>query len=69
MQAELVNLEDKLRKVQAEDNKASGSRSLYAKNWFFLGTSAYQKGGEARQWKLVKEIREKLKEYSEFFFF
>lgn len=64
MQAELVSLEDRLRRIQARDNEASGSRSLYAKNWFFLGNSKYQDDGDERQWELVKEIREKLKEYS-----
>lgn len=64
MQAELVTLEERLRKVQARDDAAPGSRSLYAKNWFFLGNSRYQDDGDESQWELVKEIREKLKEYS-----
>ncbi|KAF9640983.1 hypothetical protein BFW01_g12789 [Lasiodiplodia theobromae] len=65
MQAELVSLEKRLRKVQARDNAAPGSRSLYATNWFYLGNSTYQDDGDDSQWELVKEIREKLKEYNE----
>lgn len=64
MQAELVCLEERLRKRQAKDSKASGSRSLYAKNWFYLSDSADQEDGDDEQWELVKEIRVKLKEYS-----
>ncbi|KAK0645290.1 hypothetical protein DIS24_g8040 [Lasiodiplodia hormozganensis] len=62
MQAELVSLEDRLRRVQAKDDRAPGSRGLYAKNWFFLGHPEAQ---EDEQWELVKEIRERLKEYNE----
>ena len=64
MQAELVNLEDRLRRVQARDARASGSREWYAKNWFFLGHPEDQEDGDDEQWELVKEIRERLKEYS-----
>ncbi|KAB2573310.1 hypothetical protein DBV05_g8034 [Lasiodiplodia theobromae] len=65
MQAELVNLEDRLRRVQARDARASGSREWYAKNWFFLGHPEDQEDGDDEQWELVKEIRERLKEYNE----
>lgn len=67
MQAELVSLENQLRRLQAEDAEAgSAVRSRYAENWFYLSTATTEDGGNDEQWELMKEIRSKLKDYSEF---
>lgn len=63
-QAELMCLENKLRRLQADDNEVPGSRSLYAKNWWYLSDSDDQEDGDSKQWKLVKKIERKLKDYS-----
>ncbi|KAJ4377234.1 hypothetical protein N0V83_000057 [Neocucurbitaria cava] len=63
-QAELTDLEKKLWAQQVQDhNNTKGSKSEYAKNWFFLSDSAYD--GDTEQLDLVMRMRETLKEYSE----
>ncbi|GME63323.1 hypothetical protein GTA08_BOTSDO09333 [Neofusicoccum parvum] len=62
MQAELVCLEERLRKLQVKDDNAPEPKSRYAKNWWMLSVS--EDHGDDEQWKLVQEIREKLKEYN-----
>lgn len=66
MQAELVSLENQLRRLQAEDAEAgSAVRSRYAENWFYLSTATTEDGGNDEQWELMKEIRSKLKDYND----
>ena len=62
-QAELTDLEEKLRDQQLLDhNQAKGSKSLYARNWFRLQDSEID--GDTEQLDLVLKIREVLKDYS-----
>jgi hypothetical protein len=62
-QAELVDLEEKLRAQQVQDDgDPKGKKSLYAKTWFRLKDSAVD--GDTRQLDLVMKIRETLREYS-----
>ncbi|KAK7729616.1 hypothetical protein SLS57_002104 [Botryosphaeria dothidea] len=63
LQAELTDIERKLRVAQVTDfNKGEGFKHLYGKNWYFLGASA-QDGDEA-QLELVELAREKLDRYN-----
>lgn len=63
LQAELVDLEERLKDQQGLDNNDStGTKSKYAKNWFSLQDSAVD--GDTEQLDLVMKIREVLKEYS-----
>jgi hypothetical protein len=63
LQAELEDLEEKLRAQQAKDDSdPMGKKSLYAKTWFRLKDSAFD--GDTEQLHLVMKIRETLKEYS-----
>jgi hypothetical protein len=62
-QAELVDLEEKLRAQQVQDDSnPKGKKSLYAKTWFRLKDSAVD--GDTEQLDLVMKIRETLREYS-----
>jgi hypothetical protein len=64
-QAELVDIEEKLRAQQVQDdNDATGEKSLYAKTWFRLKDSAVD--GDTKQLDLVTCMRETLKEYSKY---
>lgn len=60
LQAELVELERKLRHIQVRDEKGGPLKKRLARDWYFLEKD----GGE--QWELVREIRSKLAEFSEF---
>lgn len=63
LQAELTDIEHKLRQAQISDhNTEEGFKSLYAKNWYFLKESAQD--GDERQLQLVDLAREKLDKYS-----
>lgn len=63
LQAELTDIERKLRKAQVADHKAgTGFRNIYAKNWYFLEASAQD--GDDQQLQLVNLAREKLDKYS-----
>ena len=63
-QAELTDLEEQLRKQQAQDDQdPRGRKSMYAKTWYRLQES--ETDGDTDQLDLVLKIREKLKEYSE----
>lgn len=65
-QAELVDLEEKVRLQQEEDAKSpKGSKPLYARTWFRLVDSATD--GDTKQLDLVLKLREILKEYSKYF--
>jgi hypothetical protein len=62
-QAELVDLEEKLRAQQIKDDSdPRGKKSSYAKTWFRLKDSAVD--GDTEQLNLVMKIRETLREYS-----
>ncbi|KAF4303144.1 hypothetical protein GTA08_BOTSDO09333 [Botryosphaeria dothidea] len=62
MQAELVSLEERLRKIQVKDDQSPEPKSRYAKNWWLLSESVNHDDDE--QWSLVQEIRGKLKDYN-----
>jgi len=63
LQAELVDLEERLKEQQDLDNNDStGRKSEYSKNWFSLQDSGVD--GDTEQLDLVMKIREVLKEYS-----
>ncbi|OAG07178.1 uncharacterized protein CC84DRAFT_1089552 [Paraphaeosphaeria sporulosa] len=65
LQAELVLLEDELRKQQAEDHSSSIEyKAKYALNWFHLRNS--RSNGDSKQLDLVHTIRETLWQYSEY---
>lgn len=69
LQAELVDLEERLRKQTLKDiNSTEGRRKEYSRNWFDLSVSKARDGSD-EQWHLVLCIREKLKEYSAFLVF
>lgn len=64
LQAELMNLETKLRKYELADSRCSGSnRSTYGRDWYWLSRSA--EDGSTKQWRTVLSIRKKLRIYSE----
>jgi hypothetical protein len=64
-QAQLVDLEAKLRAQQAIDNTSThGHKSKYAVTWLRLENSAID--GDTKQRDLVIEIRALLREFSEF---
>ncbi|KAF2441969.1 hypothetical protein P171DRAFT_366077 [Karstenula rhodostoma CBS 690.94] len=64
LQAELVLLEDELRKQQAEDHSSSvEAKAKYALNWYHLRNS--RNNGDSKQLDLVHRIRETLWQYNE----
>lgn len=64
LQAELVHLEEKLRRLEVIDSASPETpRSVYAKDWYWLANSASEGNGD--QIRTVLEIRTILKEYSE----
>jgi hypothetical protein len=64
-QAELVDMEEKLREQQKRDDKdLKGAKSSYAKTWYRLQESNLD--GDTDQLDLVMKIRQTLKEYSKF---
>jgi hypothetical protein len=63
-QAELVDLEQQLRKQQVQDDQdKTGKKSMYAKTWYRLQDS--HEDGDTEQLELVLKIRKTLKDYSE----
>jgi len=63
LQAELVDLEQELRRLEAADyESAEGNRSSYSKDWYWLNNSASE--GNSEQLQIVLEVRKKLKDYS-----
>ena len=63
LQAELVLLEKRLRKRELIDSQdLNGLKSLYSLDWYWLSQSGDD--GDEEQWKLVQQIRAKLREYS-----
>jgi hypothetical protein len=63
LQAELVFMERKLRKVEAENIK-DYRKSRYAVDWYWLNESQFE-DDDPEQIELVQEISKKLKHYSE----
>jgi hypothetical protein len=64
-QAQLVDLEARLRAQQALDNNSThGKKPLYAKTWYRLEDSAID--GDTKQLDLVLKIRSVLREFSEY---
>jgi hypothetical protein len=62
-QAELTYLERKLQAQQQRDNNdQKGHGASYAINWYWLRQS--KTDGDGRQYELVMQIREVLKQYS-----
>jgi hypothetical protein len=61
MQAEITHLEAELRSI-AEEDIASGKMPGHAHDWWTL--SQGHEFGDAKQWQMVLEIREKLEKYS-----
>lgn len=66
LQAELVDLENKLLK-QAKTDAESGhfEPSIYHRDWQTLSESMTTEDGNPTQWHTMLEVRDKLKEYSE----
>ncbi|KAK0637821.1 hypothetical protein DIS24_g10427 [Lasiodiplodia hormozganensis] len=63
LQAELTDIEQKLRQAQVADHNAEeGFKKFYAKNWYFLKESA--RDGDEEQLQLVDLAREKLDKYN-----
>lgn len=68
-QAELANLENALAEAASKDAKSGDvERIIYARDWQSLSESLRATNDDAHdstQWKIMLDIREKLKEYSE----
>lgn len=63
LQAELVLLEDELRKQQLDDCQSNvDPKTRYARNWYHLRNS--RSNGDSKQLDLVHSIRETLWQYS-----
>jgi hypothetical protein len=63
LQAELVQIEKKLLACEKADAK-DDAKKRYTRDFFWLQRTENQ--AENTQWKLIDEMRAKLKEYSEF---
>jgi hypothetical protein len=65
LQAELVFLENKLRKCIELDNLSGHvDRALYDRDWQSLFESSTALGGNAEQWETALRVRRVLKDYS-----
>lgn len=65
MQAELLDLETKLRKQGEDDLQSENEKTRwYARDWRSLSRLDREEGENAEQWKMCLEIREKLQAYS-----
>lgn len=64
LQAQLIDLETKLRTQQSrDDTNPQGKKALYAKTWYRLENSASD--GDTKQLDLVLKTRQVLSEFSE----
>ncbi len=64
-QAELVHLEQTLRKQEIADSSSQeGSKSLYARDWYWLKDSETKE--DDAQLRTILSVRERLKEYSKY---
>lgn len=65
LQAELIELERKLKKYAEEDaNSKHPKRILYSRHWLSLSGSIDNPEHDSKQWEIMLTIKEKLKEYS-----
>lgn len=62
LQAELVEIESRLKEIQRRDNESPELEQLYAKDWYFLGNSSAE--GNNEQLNLLLNAREKLERYN-----
>jgi hypothetical protein len=63
-QAELIGLQQDLHELEVNNDKSPYTvKASFSRNYLAL-SSAEEYDGSYEQWKLVLEIREKLKEYS-----
>jgi len=63
MQAELVELEARIRDQAGRDSQSQNpDEKLYSRDWLTL-SSLNENGQHSEQWKLAMEIREKLQVY------
>lgn len=62
LQAELVEIESRLKEIQRRDNESPELEQLYAKDWYFLENSSAE--GNNEQLNLLLNAREKLERYS-----
>ena len=68
LQADLVHIEKELLKCERADaDSKEEPMNLYAKDYYWLQRCAKGLEPETKQWKLVEEMRAKLKEYSKTF--
>ncbi|KAF2146166.1 uncharacterized protein K452DRAFT_242777 [Aplosporella prunicola CBS 121167] len=58
LQADLVDIEDRLKRIQRIDDRKPGDESSYARDWLCL------KEGDGRQLQLVREAQELLEKYT-----
>ena len=66
LQAELMMLEERLRKKHLEDCASDEEEKRWsAHDWQTLQRVGQDSGGSETQWEIFLQIREKLKEYSE----
>lgn len=66
LQAEILHLENSLRHLQIRDSKSRDQRTAWhAVDWWHMAHSSDQDRND-EQWKLVQELRQKLREYSKF---
>ena len=66
LQAELVMLEQLLKKYAAEDTSSNAEHQpLYARNWMLLSNQGGPKSRSKKQWNLMLRIRKVLRQYSE----
>ena len=66
LQAELTHLESELyRQAKADAESGHFERSLYDRDWQTLSQSATAKDANPEQWKLLLQVRDKLRQYSE----
>ena len=60
LQAELINYEAELRKLEQRDAKDSGEKERYSSDWIKLRLSKVR--GDGAQWEKFKDIRLTLQE-------
>ena len=64
LQAEICELEFKLTKQGVDDANAQDERKFYDREWCILNEGE-SRGTGGKQWKLVLQVRAKLREYCE----
>lgn len=65
LQAELLDLETRLREIERSNSESDNeTRKWYARDWYSLSNASDDDGGNPQQWELFLEIRQKLEQYS-----